>query len=145
MSKQPQFHPSPRIYVSAQTIHVLYPNLPLKDLPVRDNLYDALAAFDLAQALGMRNPPPEPAQDISLDPKPELKLTPADVLIVDDKEYFSTRVTAHRTGYTPDRLRQLAAQPDSGIIFVRHDMPNGPRRVLFFDVESVEAYRAKHG
>jgi hypothetical protein len=43
-----------RVYVSAETIEILYPGLPVDDLPTQDTLFDAVAAHDLAEALGLR-------------------------------------------------------------------------------------------
>jgi hypothetical protein len=43
-----------RIHVSAETIEILYPGLPLADLTTQDGLYDSVSAHDLAEMLGLR-------------------------------------------------------------------------------------------
>jgi hypothetical protein len=54
VSKQEPSFQRQRVYVSAETIDILYPGLPLESLPVQDALYDAVAAHDLAETMGLR-------------------------------------------------------------------------------------------
>src|SRR5579871_3965075 len=140
--------PRPPLYISAATVQFLYPGLPLDDLTDHKGSYDSLAVFDLAEAMGLRHqasPDPAGASETGEDLEsglpfvPDWKLVQVDEMLVEGKPYFSTRITAQRTGYSPDRLRRLAGQAGSGIVFVRCDVPNGTRGAMFFDLDSVLA------
>lgn len=147
MKKRPVSPPMKRLYVSGETIHILYPGLPLKDLRQQDGLYDSLNAFDLARELGLhlKNVSSTMAESTNKRGRSGVKNYPSvDMFVVDRKEYFSVRITSQRTGYSPDDLIQLTLQPDTGIRFVYRDLDDDQDQVLFFDVESVKTYRPKN-
>jgi hypothetical protein len=145
MKKQPASLPMKRLHISAETVHILYPGLPLETLPMQDGLYDSISAFDLARELGFNKAAANSDEDTSKSRRPraktEVKYQSVDTLLVDGKEYFSVRITAQRTGYTSDELYQLTLLPNSSIQYVHQDLDNGQSQVLFFDVDSVKTYR----